>query len=139
MKKHITYRGAVMTWECDSNHHMNVMYYINKFEHAGRNFDLVLDIFKESDKDKIGIVVLEQNIKYIREVFEDNLLYVESQLVDVGNKTLTVFHEMKNARTEELVASMHIVLVLFDKTNRKSMPLPAERKKALIASLDTPE
>ena len=137
MRKQITYRGAVMTWECDSNHHMNVMYYINKFEHAGRNFDLVLDLFKEGDKDKIGIVVLEQNIKYIREVFEDNLLYVESQLVDVGNKTLTVFHEMKNARTDDLVASMHVVLVLFDKLHRKSLPLPEDRKNALIELLNS--
>lgn len=137
--KQLTYRGAVMTWECDSNHHMNVMYYINKFEHAGRNFDLFLDLFKPAEADKVGIVVLEQTIKYLNEALEDDLLYIESELVDVGNKTITCFHEMKNARSNELVASMRIVLVLFDKRTRKSMPLPSERKKALIASLDKVE
>lgn len=41
-----------MTWECDSNGHMNVMYYINKFEHAGRNFDLEMGLLENVDKDK---------------------------------------------------------------------------------------
>ena len=42
MKKIETYRGAAMTWECDSNGHMNVMYYVDKFEYASRNFNLHL-------------------------------------------------------------------------------------------------
>lgn len=51
----LTYQGAVQTWECDSNDHMNVMYYINKFELAGRNlgfemgtrWELLLSICKK--------------------------------------------------------------------------------------------
>ena len=73
MKKILTYKGAVMTWECDSNQHMNVMYYINKFENAGRNFGLNLGLQKLMSKE-VGSVVVEQNIKYIKEVFEDDLL-----------------------------------------------------------------
>ena len=125
-----------MTWECDSNRHMNVMYYINKFEHAGRNFEMELDLGTADDREKVGMVVLEQQVKYLREVFEDDLLYVESSLIEVGNKAFTLFHEMYNARSKELVCSMRIVLVLFDKINRKALPLPPEKKAALLAKLD---
>ena len=132
MDKILTYKGAVMTWECDSNRHMNVMYYINKFEHAGRGFDLELQFFKDGGRhDHLGIVVLQQQINYIKEVFEDDLLYVESQLQAIGNKSFTVFHEMKLTRTQELVATMKAVLVRFNKETRKSLPFPEDRRKEL--------
>lgn len=128
MEKYLTYKGAVMTWECDSNRHMNVMYYVNRFEHAGRNLDLELQMFESVDKENIGLVVIEQVINYIQEVFEDDLLYVQSSLVDVGNKSFTAFHEMYNSRTDQLVSTMRVVLVLFDKVNRKGIPIPEEHK-----------
>ena len=132
MKKVLTYRGAVMTWECDSNGHMNVMYYINKFENAGRNFDLELKLYNAEKKDEEGIVVLEQLINYIKEVFEDDLLYIYSHLVDIGNKAVTVMHEMYNGRTDELVSTMKIVLVKFDKIQRRALPFPADKKEMLL-------
>lgn len=135
MKKILTYKGAVMTWECDSNQHMNVMYYVNKFEHAGRNFGFHLGFNDFTSKD-IGSVVLEQNIKYLKEVFEDDLLYVESSLLKIGNKALTVIHEMYNVVSEEKVSEMTVVIVLFDKVNRKALPFPEGKRKELLKLLE---
>lgn len=125
MKKFLTYKGAVMTWECDSNGHMNVMYYMNKFENAGRNLSLEMGVSKLMSEE-IGFVVLEQNIKYIKEVFEDDLLYMESSLVSFSNKAFTMRHEMYNGLTKELVSTMDVVGVLFDKINRKAIAIPAD-------------
>ena len=135
MKKVLTYKGAVMTWECDSNRHMNVMYYINKYEHAGRNFGLEMGLTEIGNPEEVGSVVLEQTIKYFKEVFEDDILYVESTLLEVGNKTMKVLHEMYNAKSKELVSEMRLVLVLFDKINRKALPIPEETKLALLKEI----
>ena len=135
MKKILTYKGAVMTWECDSNDHMNVMYYINKFENAGRNFSMNLGLYQLMSKD-IGLVVVEQTIKYLKEVFEDDLLYTESSLLAVGNKSMTILHEMYNSISEEKVAEMKIVMVMFDKINRKALPIPTEIKNDLLKQLE---
>ena len=115
-----------MTWECDSNGHMNVMYYINKFENAGRNLSLEMGVSKIMSKE-IGFVVVEQTIKYLREVFEDDLLFVESSLVNFSNKAMVMRHEMFNGITKELVSTMDVVGVLFNKTNRKAIPIPNDR------------
>jgi len=115
-----------MTWECDSNGHMNVMYYINKFENAGRNLSLEMGVSKIMSKE-IGFVVVEQTIKYLREVFEDDLLFVESSLVNFSNKAMVMRHEMFNGITKELVSTMDVVGVLFNKTNRKAIPIPKDR------------
>lgn len=119
-----------MTWECDSNGHMNVMYYINKFENAGRNLSLEMGTSKMMSTE-MGFVVVEQTIKYMKEVFEDDLLYVESSLVSFSNKALIMRHEMYNGLTKELVSTMDVVGVLFDKINRKAIPIPEERKETL--------
>lgn len=139
MRKILTYKGAVMTWECDSNHHMNVMYYINKFEHAGRNFSLELGFDELGDSEVMGMVVLEQHIKYLKEVFEDDLLFIESTLLTVGNKAFTVLHQMFNAKTKVLVCEMRIVSVLFDKINRSALPMPIANRKRLQAALEEEE
>lgn len=131
MKKVTTYKGAVMTWECDSNQHMNVMYYINKFEMGGRNFSHELGLYNIDNNPDIGMVVLEQKINYLKEVFEDDLLKIESSLLEIGNKTFTVLHEMHNVQTKELVCTMKLVLVLFDKIKRKSMPLPEDKRQGM--------
>ncbi|MCR9290154.1 MAG: thioesterase family protein [Bacteroidetes bacterium] len=135
MKKILTYKGAVMTWECDSNGHMNVMYYINKFEHGGRNFGLEMGLTDLGRNDELGIVVVEQTIKYLKEVFEDELLFIESSLLAVGNKTFTILHEMYNTKNKELVSTMNVILVLFDKINRKALPIPTDIKENLIKTL----
>lgn len=137
MKKVLTYKGAVMTWECDSNRHMNVMYYINKFEIAGRNCGLEMGLDKVgAGTEEVGVVVLEQTINYYQEVFEDDLLYIESSLLDIGNKTFKIFHEMYNNETKQLVSAMRATLVLFDKVERKALPFPAERRAILLAQLN---
>lgn len=132
MKKVLTYKGAVMTWECDSNRHMNVMYYINKFEHAGRQFGLEMGLEATGQDRDNGIVVVEQTIQYLKEVFEDDLLYIESSLLDIGNKAFTIFHEMYHSQTRERVSTMKAVLVLFDKVNRKALPFPADKREQLL-------
>jgi len=128
MEKMLTYKGAVMTWECDSNRHMNVMYYINKFEHAGRNFDIELGLHEDSSESVFGVVVLEQQIKYLKEVFEDDLLYIKTSLQEVGNKVFKVYHEMYNGRNDELASTMLATLVRFDKSERKSLPFPEDQR-----------
>ena len=133
MKNVLTYKGAVMTWECDSNGHMNVMYYINKYEHAGRGFSLQMGFTKEYlEEQNLGMVVLEQNVKYLKEVFEDDLLYIESSLIGIRNKAFTVFHQMYNAQTGECVSTMKTALVLFDKTTRKATRFPEKIRSRLV-------
>ena len=120
-----------MTWECDSNRHMNVMYYINKFELGGRNFTLEMGLNKFITGETVGMVALEQLVKYHKEAFEDDLLYTESSLVKIGSKAFTILHEMYNAETKDLIATMQVVLCLFDKVNRKALPFPDELRQKL--------
>lgn len=128
----LSYRGAVQTWECDSNGHMNVMYYINKFELAGRNCAVEMGMTKDFlQSNALGIAVVEQNIKYLREVFVDDLLYVHSRLKGYTKKVFQYEHELWNREKEALSAVMDIKLVIFDLEARKAVELPNHITKSL--------
>ena len=123
-----------MTWECDSNRHMNVMYYVNKFEHAGHNTNPELGL-GEYNSDELGMVVLEQVLNYHKELFEDDLIYIESSLLDISRKAFTVLHEMYNGYTKELSSTMSVVCVLFDKANRRALPFPTDKREELLKKI----
>lgn len=120
-----TYKGAVQTFECDSNRHMNVMYYINKFELGGRNMSMELGLNKSFlEPAHLGIAVVEQQILYKREVFEDDIIHVYSHPLEYSNKVFSVFHEMYNIEHNQLSATMLAKLVIFNMETRKAIPIP---------------
>ncbi|MEO1436762.1 MAG: thioesterase family protein [Bacteroidota bacterium] len=131
-EKRITYQGAVMTWECDSNRHMNVMYYVNKFEHGGRILFSQLGLGREYlEPQKIGVVVVEQIFQYKQEVFEDDILQVRSQIIGVGNKVIQVRHEMYQTESNYLAATADLKLLFLDLQARKAITLTDEMKQLL--------
>ena len=123
-KKEISYIGAVLTHECDSNNHMNVMYYVNKFELANRNFMGDLGVAAYLDTNGLGIAVVEQNIKYKKEVFEDQLLYVESELLRISDKAITTKNSMYEKMSGKLSAEMEVTSLMFDKEKRRAVSIP---------------
>lgn len=126
-QKILSYQGAVQTWECDSNDHMNVMYYINKFELGGRNAGHEVGMTNAYLQERNwGIAVVEQNIQYLKEVMEDELLRIESSLTRIGNKSFSYLHEMISRDKGEVVSIMKITLVILDKNNRKAAAIPEE-------------
>ena len=40
----VTYKGAVYPWQCDHIGHMNVMWYVGKFDEANWNFVATLGL-----------------------------------------------------------------------------------------------
>jgi len=138
MKEVLTYKGCVLRWECDSNGHMNVMYYINKFENGGHNFmvEMGLASYLSDKRATTGSVVLEQKINYYKEVFEDDVLYINSKVVGISNKTISVQHMMYNGMTDMEVAKMEVVLVLFDKVKRRALPIPSNIREGLTKLIE---
>ena len=65
----ITYRGVVYPWHCDHVGHMNVMWYVGKFDEATWHFfamfGLTPSFLREQGR---GMAAVQQNITYKREL-----------------------------------------------------------------------
>ncbi|MGE5190522.1 MAG: acyl-CoA thioesterase [Gemmatimonadota bacterium] len=65
----ITYQGVVYPWHCDHMGHMNVMWYVGKFDEATwrlfGGIGLTPSFFRENDR---GMAAVQQEIAYKREL-----------------------------------------------------------------------
>ena len=128
MKKVLTYKGAVTYRDCDAYDHMNVSKYLDKYEEAGWNVFPTLYGTPLPVKGGIGVVALEQKIKYYNELIVSDQIYIETSLVDIGNKSFTIKHEMFKLNSNELVSDMRAVFVFFDINQRKAIEFPLSQK-----------
>ena len=137
-----TYRGAVYPWHCDHMGHMNVMWYVGKFDEATWNLFAAMGITAAYLKaNGRGMAAVQQNITYRRELLAGDTVAVRSAFVEVREKVARFVHEMRNAQTGEVSAICVLTGVSTDSRTRKSCPFPpdlVERARSLVRAYDLP-
>ena len=122
-----TYRGAVYPWHCDHMGHMNVMWYVGKFDEATWNLFAALGVTTAFLKEnRRGMAAVQQNITYKRELLAGDTVVIRSAFVEVREKLAKFVHEMRHAVTGEVSAICVLTGVHIDSQTRKSCPFPAE-------------
>jgi len=135
-----TYRGAVYPWHCDQMGHMNVMWYVGKFDEATWNLFAAMGVTTAWLREhKRGMAAVQQDITYKRELLAGDTVAVRSTLLEVRDKVVRFVHEMRHAVTGEVAAVCVLTGVSIDAQTRKSCALPTdvvERGRALVGSYD---
>ena len=138
-----TYRGAVYPWHCDHMGHMNVMWYVGKFDEATWNLFALLGVTTAFLKDnRRGMAAVQQNITYKRELLAGETVVVRSAFLEVREKLARFVHEMRNGVTGEISAICVLTGVHTDSETRKSCPFPPEileRGRGRVRAYDLPE
>jgi acyl-CoA thioester hydrolase len=121
-----TYRGTVYPWHCDHMDHMNVMWYVGKFDEGTWNFLAMLGITPNYLRDNgRGMAAVDQRIAYRREVRAGDTVAVRTGAIEIKDKSVRFVHEMRNAETDEISAITLLTGVFFDAAARKSCAFPA--------------
>jgi acyl-CoA thioester hydrolase len=139
MEGEATYRGTVYPWHCDHVGHMNVMWYVGKFDEATWNMFARLGLtpgyLRESGR---GMAAVQQNIAYKRELLAGDIVEVHSRLLEIRDRSIRFVHEMRNAETGEIAANCETTGVHMDRAQRKSAPfapgIRAAAEKHLVVS-----
>lgn len=138
----VTYRGMVYPWHCDHMNHMNVMWYVGKFDEATWHFFSLFGVTPSWLRaHNRGIFAVQQNITYKKELRAGDIVTIQSGLLEMREKVIRFFHEMRNADTGDLCAVTVLTGVHVDSETRKSCPFPQEiltRGREMIGE-DNPE
>jgi acyl-CoA thioester hydrolase len=122
-----TYRGAIYPWQCDHMGHMNVMWYVGKFDEATWNLFAAMGVtasfLRENQR---GMAAVQQNITYRHELYAGETVSVRSAFLEVREKVAKFVHEMRNAESGQLAAICVLTGVHIDTETRKSCPFPPE-------------
>ena len=133
----VTYRGAVYPWHCDHMGHMNVMWYVGKFDEATWNLFALGGISPAFLRaHNRGLVAVKQEISYQAELLAGDVLEVRSQMRQVGDRRVVFYHEMRNGQSGEVCAGTELTGVYIDRERRKSCPFPPEIAESLRALID---
>ncbi len=123
----LTYKGAVYPWHCDHMGHMNVMWYVGKFDEATWSYFASLGLTPAKLRDNArGMAALEQNLTYKREVLPGDTLEIYTSTVEIKDKTVRFNHEMIDCETGEIVSICELLAVHMDANARKAIALPKE-------------
>jgi acyl-CoA thioester hydrolase len=135
-----TYRGTVYPWQCDHVGHMNIMWYVGKFDEANWNLfariGLTPTYLRESGR---GMAAVQQNITYKRELLAGDIVEIDSALLEIRDKSIRFRHEMRNAETGEIIAICEITGVHMDRQARRSVPFADAIRNAAMKQLAASE
>lgn len=121
----VTYRGVVYPWQCDHMGHMNVMWYVGKFDEATWQFFSSLGLSPSFLRGQNrGMAAVQQNITYRRELLPGDVVAIRSGVLEIKEKAVRFFHEMSNVETGEVSAISELTAVHLDTLRRKACPFP---------------
>jgi acyl-CoA thioester hydrolase len=120
-----TYRGVVYPWQCDHMGHMNVMWYVGKFDEATWNLfaamGLTASFLRASRR---GMAAVQQNLSYRRECNAGDTLMIRSTVLEMRDKVVRFVHEMRDSESGEILAVCELTGVHIDTVKRKACPFP---------------
>jgi acyl-CoA thioester hydrolase len=123
----VTYRGVVYPWQCDHMGHLNVMWYVGKFDEATWQYFALLGLSPSFLREqKRGMAAVRQEITYRRELLPGDVVAVRSGVLEIKEKAIRFFHEMLNEETGEVSAISEMTAVHLDTVLRKSCPFPGQ-------------
>lgn len=132
----LTYRGTVYPWHCDHVGHMNVMWYVGKFDEATWQLFNALGLSRGRLRAAHrGMAAVDQHIAYLHELHAGATVSVHSTLLEVHARRLVFEHEMLDDETGAPAARTRLVGVHLDTDARRACALPDDVLAAARARL----
>tara|TARA_R110000868_G_scaffold29322_7_gene108995 strand:- start:5229 stop:6125 length:897 start_codon:yes stop_codon:yes gene_type:complete len=130
-----TYRGYVSMQECDEMGHMNIQHYIAKTSDASFHIRdaLGLSASQQATSGR-GYIALEHHIRFHRELKTSDLVLIRSGIVEMRDRTLVKFQEMREVLDDRLAATFVVNVGCLDLETRRLTTWP-EATKELAAEL----
>lgn len=93
-------------------------------------FDEVIGAY---DFKKEAFVGASIKIEYLKPIFMRTNIYVQSRISRIGNKSFDFEHRLVNACNGEILSTCLAVMVCFDPSTQKSIPIPSEWRTKIMA------
>ncbi len=119
------------TW-LDSFGHVNHAKYLELYEQARWDWLSEYQITSESIQQAgIGPVVLEIQVRYLREIKARQKIRISTRLARFQKKTFEIVQQMHRQHDDELVSELHLTGGILDLRARKLITPPPEWRQAL--------
>jgi acyl-CoA thioester hydrolase len=102
-----TFSTAVNTWQCDENDHLNVQFYTEFGHEASAHLLAELGLGPRAQRAAgLDVRAADDHIRYLREFREVDPVAVLSAPIEVGERHLLAYHEIRNAADGTVAATV---------------------------------
>lgn len=132
----LVHRETVRPEWVDYNGHMNVAFYVLAFDHATDTFldAMGMDAAWRAATNR-SVFVVEAHVTYDQEVHEGAPLLIRPRALEVGTKTLRLFHVMDHAEEGFRAATNEVMILHVDMESRRTAPWPDDARARLEAAV----
>lgn len=123
MRNVVTYVGTVHGVDCDLMGHLNTARYAAMFDSATWSMLKLLG-YVWRPAAELGWADVKNVIHYEREVLVDMSLRITTRVTRLGEKSITLLHELEIGDPWSRAASFEAVLVQLDTQQRRSIRIP---------------
>jgi len=143
-----TFSTAVNTWQCDENDHLNLQFYTEFGHEASAHLLAHLGLGPRAQRAAgLNLRVTEDHVRYLREFRLIDPVEVLSAPVDVGERDLTAYHEIRNAADGQVAATVFRRIVcdkawpqpFRSRTEAARMALPETARPRSVGKLSLPD
>lgn len=116
------YKGLAQNWECDVNNHLNVSHFFGRSSDHAFYMRYALGLSpRQMVADQRGTVALEEHARFHKEVRAGGMMVGRSAPVEIGENTMTVYHEFRDPH-DNLLTTFKTVIGHFDLQARRLTP-----------------
>jgi acyl-CoA thioester hydrolase len=137
MSEETNYRGVVYPWQCDHMGHLNIMWYVGKFDEASWNLFARLGVDATYLRESGGRVAgVQQDLNYRREMFAGDVIEIRTRVLKIGDRSMRFRHEMHDAVSGETTATCEMTAVHLDNETRRALPWPEAVRTAALRRIE---
>src|SRR5471032_2985084 len=103
----LAYTTAVNTWQCDENDHLNVQFYTEFGHEASTHLMTSLGLGRRAQASTgLSVRAISDHLRYLREFRVIDPVEVHSAPVEIGERHIVVYHEIRNSGDDTLAATV---------------------------------
>lgn len=128
-----TFRRIIDTADCDMLGHMNISRYFACISDAGLGLMTAFGLGQDqiSGGRRQAFAVVHFDTTFHNEVLPGDWIYIRSGVVDIGNRSATILHDMHRATDDRLLFSATAKCVLMDLEARRAAPIDDTLRNAM--------
>lgn len=119
--------------DLDPQGHVNNACYLTYFQEGRIAYIQHLGLWDGHSFLDIGIILADSHITFKQPVLFGQPVEVGVRVARLGNKSLTMEYCLKDADTDQELATGSSVLVTFDYSRRSSIPVPEDWRQTILA------
>lgn len=115
--------------DVDQFGHMNNSSYFSLYDLAKTSY--LRTVFGDRDWKKMGVVVANINADFLAPVFFSDDLVIETSVIHLGHKSLTLLQRAVNQASGVLKCQCRTIMVGYDVASKEPIELPADFKQMI--------